>query len=35
MSEAEVNRIRREDLFVVVEELPEFPGGGRDAMKAG
>jgi TonB family protein len=23
---------REEDLFVVVEELPEFPGGGRDAM---
>jgi TonB family protein len=23
-----------EDLFVVVEELPEFPGGGRDAMRS-
>ena len=23
-----------EEVFVVIEELPEFPGGGREAMKS-
>ena len=26
--------MQEENLFVVVEELPEFPGGGRDAMSS-
>ena len=26
--------MQEENLFVVVEELPEFPGGGRDVMSS-